>query len=262
MRRPQRLALPVMVIAVGAWSFLTSSQSVSLATGLGTAANRGQWDVIFHNLMEILGLHAGVFGLNWGLGWLDTTMPGTTVVGVMVVVGGLLMIGLRNLDGGKVLALTMVGGATILLPLVILQGSLNFVGENVQPRYILPLVVALVGFALVGTSEEEPPGLRLGQTIVAWVLLSVGNSAALHANIRRYVTGQDVVTFNLGQTAEWWWSFGPSPMETWAVGSLGFSIAAFTMFLVRERNWGTPELSLRRSAALPAITSPDRNSET
>jgi hypothetical protein len=33
------------------------------------------------------------------------------------------------------------------------------------------------------------------------------------------------VDWNLNKNIEWWWSFMPSPMTSWAIGSLGFAIA-------------------------------------
>lgn len=104
------------------------------------------------------------------------------------------------------------------------------VGENVQPRYFLPLVTALVGIAVLG--ETGPVRLSGVQRAVVWALLVGANSVALHSNIRRYVTGQDVWLFNLGQGAEWWWSFGPSPMEVWAIGSAAFAVVALAILLV------------------------------
>ena len=95
------------------------------------------------------------------------------------------------------------------------------------------MIVALAT-ALAGRPNEESPGLTSTQTIVVYTLLVLANSFGLHANIRRYVTGQDVRAFNLGQGAEWWWSFGPSPMEVWAIGSFAFAVGALLLFRVRE----------------------------
>jgi hypothetical protein len=43
--------------------------------------------------------------------------------------------------------------------------------------------------------------------------------------MRRYITGSDVVDWNLNKNIEWWWSFMPTPMISWAIGSLGFAVA-------------------------------------
>lgn len=235
----RRLMAPALAILIGTASYLSGSQADVLVQGFGEDYARDPGDVLFHNITELPALFAGVYGLRWPLGWLDTDMPAMTYIGGIVILGAALVRGLRELWLAKVLALVVVGGSLVVLPLTILQGSLNLVGDSVQPRYLLPLLTAFLGVALLGR-RTCPPGFRLGQTTALYVVLVAANSAALHANIRRYVTGQDILSLNLGQTAEWWWSFGPSPMEVWAVGSAAFAVTALSLFVVRERQPGAP----------------------
>lgn len=234
-----RLLAPAMAIIIGTASYMSGSQADVLVQGFGEDYERDAGDVLFHNMTELPAIFAGVYGLRWPLGWLDTDMPAMVYVGGIVILGVVLATGLRELWLAKALALAVVGGSLVVLPLAILQGSLNLVGDSVQPRYLLPLLTTFVGVALLGRGAC-PPGLRLGQTAAVYTILVASNSAALHANIRRYVTGQDVLSFNLGQAAEWWWSVGPSPMEVWAIGSASFAVAALAMFVVRERGDGVP----------------------
>lgn len=233
--RPGRLVAPLIACALGLTSFLSSAQSSFVTTGIGEIPDRSAGEVLFHNLVELPGLYAGVFGLNWGLGWLDTRLPAVTYVGALVVAGSFVLSGLRVLDGRKIAALVLLGTALVALPINTLQAAMNVIPESVQPRYLLPLVPALLGVALIGVRRRSTVGFGSGRTIVVYLMLVVAHTFALHANIRRYVTGQDISALNLGTNTEWWWATGPSPMEAWAMGSLGFAVAASSLFLVAAR---------------------------
>jgi hypothetical protein len=44
--------------------------------------------------------------------------------------------------------------------------------------------------------------------------------------MRRYITGIDVIGWNLNKNAEWWWTVGPSPMTIWMLGTIAFGLTA------------------------------------
>jgi hypothetical protein len=44
--------------------------------------------------------------------------------------------------------------------------------------------------------------------------------------MRRYITGVDVIGWNLNKNAEWWWTVGPSPMTIWMLGTIAFGLTA------------------------------------
>ena len=111
----------------------------------------------------------------------------------------------------------------LLLPL---RAELDGVGTG--GRYILPLyLMCLVTYlASVETSFTRP--LITSKTIsrVLVLTLTLGNSIALHQTMRRYITGVDVIGWNLNQNAEWWWTVGPSPMTIWILGTIMFGVTA------------------------------------
>ena len=235
------LLVPAAASLLGLWSFLSSGQSGVLEVSAADDVERSPWDVLFYNLMELPGMITGVFGVNWGLGWLDTRSPALTYVCALVVASGLMVGGLRIAHTSKVLAFALVGFTLIALPLYVHQSQLIIIGEGIQPRYLLPLIPALVGFALLGSRANQSVGLGRAQTIFVFVLLVAANSSALHANIRRYVTGQEVWSFHLGRQAEWWWDFGLSPMWLWLVGTAAFAVMACALFLVVDNSTLTDE---------------------
>src|SRR5690606_6350960 len=111
-------------------------------------------------------LWAGVFG-TIGLGWLDTTMPGTVWVPTLVTFGALVFMGLRVLPRRKAVALGATMAALIVLPLYYYVTEGVFVGTVVQPRYIYPLIIILAGVALYGITRSDLRLTRLQLWLVA-----------------------------------------------------------------------------------------------
>ena len=67
--------------------------------------------------------------------------------------------------------------------------------------------------------------------IVLASAISVANAAALHTNMRRYITGTDGDWFNLDRWREWWWPHAATPMTVWAIGSVSFAVVCTWLLL-------------------------------
>jgi len=195
--------------------------------------NAFDWALLWNNLWNIPGLWLGVFGgFPWGsLGWLDTSLPQIVLVGTLLVVIGVAFIALKAADPKKIVALLATLGALWLMPLYILQLGGFQVGEAFQSRYLVPLMMVLLGVLVV-----TPTGVPLitDRTRLWLVLggLSIANAIALHTNIRRYTTGVRVQGFNLDSPREWWWPFFPSfvgPTLLWAIGSVAFAALVWVL---------------------------------
>jgi hypothetical protein len=107
-------------------------------------------------------------------------------------------------------------------PLYILGRTSLTVGQGVQPRYLLPLVVVLAALVLLAGDG------RLTRT-QAWSVagaLTVAHAVALHVQVRRYVTGLDVSDVDLSQGSEWWWGWSLGPTTVWLVASAAFAVLA------------------------------------
>lgn len=221
------LLLPVGLTVVAVAFFFSGAQSAVVAGG--TAVSGGQIalsTLSWVNLKALPELWVGAFG-DWeigGLGWLDTTMPGSVWATAFAIFAALTFGGLRNAGARKWIALGGVAAALVVVPMYILLHDRVVVGYGVQPRYIYPLVVIFGGLALVGLARDL--GLGRVQKVVVAAGLTIANSVALHVNLRRYVTGLDNPTFNLNDPVEWWWSAPISPMAVWAGGSVLFALAA------------------------------------
>ena len=239
--------LPAAIIVIGAVFFLSTGQSTSYVS---TAVIQGASDLqladpgaavasqglgsslrlLFENLLLLPGLWAGVLG-SWKLGWLDTPMYDTVWVATIGAFSAVMFWGLRVLRGRKALALALVLLALVVVPLYILYGLNARIGEEVQPRYILPLFVMFAGVALYGFTRDDL-GLSRVQASIVLFGLAVANSLALHMNMRRYITGIDFKGANLNSNIEWWWAIPVSPMVVWFAGSAGFALLLFGLYFV------------------------------
>jgi hypothetical protein len=228
--------LPTVVSLIGVFFFLSSQQSTVVATGLSSAADAsgGSPSVILNllvkNLLNVPQLWAGALG-TWGLGWLDTAMPAIVSLAGIGAFVGIVFVGLAHLTRRKLIVLSVVLLALWLLPTYVLVKGMNEVGQNVQPRYILPLMILFVGLAALSVRAERFH-LTRAQTVPIVSLLAVGESVALYMNMRRYITGSDSHAISLNANMDWWWNISISPMVVWIVGSIAF--AALLVVLVRE----------------------------
>lgn len=181
-------------------------------------------DVIAYDVPRLAELWAGALG-TWGLGWVDTDMPGGVWFPVIGAYLGLLFWALQAVRRRGALALAWVAFTLVIVPMYILIHDRVLVGWYVQPRYIYPLMFMLLGVALHALVRIDL-GLRRTQLAVLVVALASANAFALHTNIRRYVTGTDLGGWNLSAFAEWWWegvAFGP--LATWLAGAAAFTLA-------------------------------------
>lgn len=262
LRRDRRylrdLLLPVGLVVVAAALFFTAGQSA--VVGGATVVKNETYtfsELLFINVKALPQLLAGFLG-TWGLGWLDTYMPGIVSVTALAVFSGVVFWGLRLGDARKWLALAGVGAGVIAVPLYILMHDGVVVGNGVQPRYVFPLIVMFAGIAVFGFARSSL-GLGRVQLGVAAVGMVVANSVALHVNLRRYVTGLDRVGVNLDRDVEWWWNAPVSPMGVWVIGTLAFALLTVLLLtLAWPRN---DSIDARRRALRPAGVLEDLHDE-
>lgn len=255
----RRLWIPVLgVILAGSVIFFQRGALGAITAGFGNRGGDGfDWGLLWNNVIETPGLWLGVVGgWPWGsLGWLDTPMPQIVALTSMGVFVAIIGIGLA----GASLRVRLVTGLMFVMvwtiPVYLLQISGFLVGAGFQSRYILPLIVVLVGIMLLRPAGH--PGLFTQKTpiVMVAIALSLANAVALHQNIRRYVTGLDEPGFNLNADREWWWwslsGTAMTPMFVWTVGALAFFGAAWVALV-----WGmskTADNVGRQSAAVTAV---------
>jgi hypothetical protein len=154
----------------------------------------------------------------------------------------------------KLLSVLLVAGVCVALPLFILQQGGNVVGESVQPRYLLPLVVVGLGLALLSRADRSWE-FRPQHAVLLTLSVGLANCLALQSNIRRYVTGVDQTSLNLNKDVEWWWEAPVPPMAVWIVGSVaGLALAAGLCLTALGRSRASsPDSSHRRVPAEASV---------
>lgn len=221
-----------LVILISLAFYLTAGQSGTVVSGLPNENPPLTGGQLFANLLGVPSLWWGAFGGN-GLGWLDTVPPMMVPVLAFGVFAAAIFIGIHHLTVRRGIAVAMAFGALWLVPFVLLYQSRAVVGTEVQSRYLLPLIIVLLGVAsLMRRADREWGGPRL---LVAGLSLTAAMSLALHFNIRRYTVGAESAAIDPGAGAEWWWTGVPSPMAVWIIGSLSFAGVFVVLWLLTHR---------------------------
>jgi hypothetical protein len=135
--------------------------------------------------------------------------------------GGLLTLGMAEMDWARATALVLIGAAALVLPIYMLNLWGATVLVEIQPRYFLSLV--LIGVTLAVLRLPRPTGVwDRGQVVFLVLLATVSHTVALNALLRRYVAGQDVPSIGLNRITEWWWGLPGGPDLVWAAGSAAY----------------------------------------
>jgi hypothetical protein len=231
-----RALLPALGLAVAFAFFASAGQSGIAAVGFTYGAPEVSlapvessaeqelsrvFSLAAQNLLGLPFLWTGVWG-SWGLGWFDTELPSIVpwaATAAFIAVG---FAGLSQISSRRAISVGGVLLVLIVLPVYVLTVGGNSIGTNLQPRYLLPLIV-LLSFLLVVNSGRVQ--IRFGRAQISVILgaLAGANLIALHVNIRRYVTGVDEQGVDLSVGAEWWWTgFPVGPTAVWLIGALAF----------------------------------------
>jgi hypothetical protein len=226
--------LPALLLVVAILFYFSAGQSAATSTGIVPHSDQ---PVSIVGLVSAIALQlpylwAGVFGI-WPLGWFDTPMPALVWALAGCAFAGVVVAGLGLRWPRKWVVTVIVFASLVLIPMALLVQTRATVGDAVQPRYILPLMVMLAGVALL-QGQSRITSLPWLQLATIGGLLAVAHGLALHQVIRRYTTGTDVIGWNLNARAEWWWPIGFSPMVVWIVGSLAFA-GMLVMIAIRMR---------------------------
>lgn len=245
--RPQiyrRLILPVIIFVPAYFTYTSSGQSRAISSGLlgDESYGREPLTTLLWNITRLPGIFAGVFGYSGaggGLGWLDVAMPEVVSIGMLFLAAYLIAQSMTRRTRLEVITLLGFLGIIGAMPILILQQDGAFVGENFQSRYLLPSLVSLCGLYFSRSTILESH--LMTPKVLTSGLLSVAYLVSLHTTIRRYVTGSDVMDWNLNRDREWWWEGVPSPMSVLVVGSLTYTALVGLYIFDSDRSKSTLE---------------------
>lgn len=226
-RQAPPLVASVIAAILAAYFYTGANQAGAVVNGLPSSAPPLTKRQLVENVLQLPSLWQGAIGgPGWGLGWLDTALPAAVPFFSTALFGGAIIVNLRRFVLRRVVAVSACAFALVVMPYILLMQTHAVVGTQVQPRYILPLMMLLVGMLFAYPSaRQEWVGIRYW---VATVVIASTAAIALHVNLQRYTTGLDVLSFDPGARAEWWWAGLPAPAIVWSVGSLsllGFFLA-------------------------------------
>lgn len=238
----KELLFPALGSLLAGLFFLSTKQSTVATAGLslpttegGEQIVRSAFSVFGFNVLQLPELWAGIFGFV-GLGWLDTRLPAITWVSAVAVFCAVLFVRMRALNFREYLGVVILGLALIAVPMYVLQISSSHVGENIQPRYIYPLLAGATAIALsIGSYSTQLLGRA--QMLIVYVAIVLANTFALYTNLSRYIQGQGWGTdWNLNVAADsgWWWTNSPPPMLIWILGSIAFAVAFSPLILSKS----------------------------
>ena len=250
-----------VVALAGIWASQHGSQSTLNEFGSHSTLNRLQ--LFEYNALEVASIPIGIFG-TWALGWLDTPMPASVHVSALVAAAIVTAVGLTSMSWRKAVAVALPVFAAVALPLYVLNRVGDFVGTQVQPRYVLPAVMITLIVLMLDRSTQRAVQPSTAQAAVVWGLLTLAQGVALWAEIRRYTTGLDVFVMNPDNGVEWWWAAGPHPLATLVITSLAFS-ALLGLVLGQSRGVRTRghevSASMTSGAVAVAVADPTLSSQ-
>ncbi len=208
--------IPITLIIGGFYNLAVYMGAKVIGNGLTEASDldtpyRDPVFLFLTNLVRLPELFMGNFGTR-GLGWLDTVPP----LIVPITVFGLILTSIVKSSGFSLNQGTSLAVFTLLFfPLYVLQKGSNIVGEHVQPRYLLPLMVLV--FASIIMSFDEIYQSKV-QYYFFLFLMVVVNGISLWTNMSRYSTGigGNIFKSNLA----WQWP-GTSTIDFFIIGMAG-----------------------------------------
>lgn len=226
--------LPLAAVIVCVVMFRVSRPVEHVTQGVEPeAGTAGVLARVLPTIFDVPRLWMGMFGNAYGLGWLDTAMPAVVGLGSLACFLGAAIVALSRTDVRKTIVL--IGGLAVLwaLPTAVLVAADERVGANMQPRYLLPLLILFAG-VLFWSPRGELIRFGRAQRILVIVTLGVAQAIALHLNLSRYVSGFDDLGPNLDSGIEWWWNLPVSPMAVWVGGSLAY-VGLVALLIGRDR---------------------------
>lgn len=221
-------ALLLAIAGVGLVRFATFGAPGSDVIG-GMGTNEPGIGLLLTNIVYLPVYLAGAAG-SMALGWNDTILPPVVFVFGLLVLGALVYRGVQVMTARKLAASLLALAALILVPLVFLQREGLGVGEVVQARYLLPLIVLTLATVSVAVPYGRPrdAGLPLprGAAVMIVIAMVTAASVSLWVYAHRYASGSNRGLFDIDLELEW---TGLTPLPLPLVVGIGVLATAIYM---------------------------------
>ena len=225
--------IPLVISTVSSGVLFASYRQINSITGGKLEFVESGLTLLIQNTLELPMYLAGNFGYpgpeEWplGLGSMSLDLPAIVPVTGLLCIGGVTIPRLFPLHKWRYsLSQILIFSAMVAVPLLILQARGTVGIRALQPRYLLPIIIVLIGFVILGSSKR----MSLRSLLVISTLISITNAISLNYTIRRYISGQETTDFNLNNNVEWWWEgLGIGPAKMWVIGSIAATIFIFSL---------------------------------
>lgn len=201
-KQEKKRQLLLYLLGVPVAFLLIRNQLINAVDTFPDADRVADFSLFAYNLPRVSELWSGIYGVNWGLGWLDTPIP-FGVSGVIFALNAHLFI--ENLKFATEIAKKIfLFGVAIVFGLILFTLQINnlVVGEQLQPRYFLPFLISLSIIYIY--KSEFILGGNVQQSRTYFVGLSFAHSYIYYVNLKRYITGLDNRQLTLDSKIEWW----------------------------------------------------------
>ncbi len=227
-----------LAVALGVWSVLSSRQATMADTGLGRPKTQWAQDLAFTNILDLPNLWLGIYGIpGWGMGWLDTAVPATVWIPLIIIAGVLIRAGLAQATWQQRTAAGVILLVCGVMPVYLLSKTGDAIGINYQPRYLLPLFIVMFYVLLRPARDSATPLFTPKTTRTLVIALTIIHAIALLYVLRRYTVGVNGPLFSFSGTPWWWTKSGPGPFWDWLAGTIAFGVLAALM--TGFQRWGT-----------------------
>ena len=233
-RSPLAFGVLVALSAFGLYSYFTfGTPGGAEPMGTSTASTSG---LLVTNTLYLPSLYQGVVG-GWAIGWNDTELPAFVPVMGVLALGALGYRGLLVLQPRKIFAALLAVAAMFAVPLAFLQKEGLEVGEVVQPRYLMPLLILTIATLSLGRDVDDPLDLPMPIAVVLAASLSVSAALSFWTNAHRYATGLDVPLLTMNWELEWSHGSGV-PLGLIAPITILASAGFVAISMTAVRHWG------------------------
>ena len=218
----------VIFIVVYGIYFVSSEISKRAALGLYASTQAvSNWDIAY----RFTSLISGALGA-WGLGSLEVYMTDIVTFSSIFIFFSIIFVSIKQSKSETKLTLTIYAYFLVYVIWMFLYRSQLFVGQWLQPRYIIPIMFSLVSISFVGIKQELVKSI-ITQIKLIIFLSTICFAFGLHTTLRRYTHGLDQLYLDLDKNYEWWWNFLPiSPMQVLFIGTISY-FATWMLLLKR-----------------------------
>ncbi len=197
---PVSTAVVVVVAAFGAVTYLLAGSPGGQGDPMG-GADPGI-GLLLTNLVFLPVLVQQAVG-GGALGWNDTVLPPLAPIVGTLALGALAYRGLGSMGRRKATAVAVAFAGLVCIPLWFLQKEGLGVGEVVQARYLLPLVLLLLSTLCLGPRPRVALALPRVPGLVLAVALTGSAVLSLWVNAHRYSIGSGFGIFDINPPVAW-----------------------------------------------------------